>query len=137
MASFGTEVLFVPYHGDSKSYKPSGSTSQHKHAAKEYHRKAKLKKLLDKAIDASPTSTRSPSTTSDEDAVQIQKTHGFGPLPSEQFALALSSASSFRAPSPDSMFGNIRAQPLSCGPIRNLTAHVHEMLDYGTFKTEK
>jgi hypothetical protein len=49
MACEGTNVFFIPYRPQSKSKKPSADhapgISQQKHAAREYHRKAKLDRL--------------------------------------------------------------------------------------------
>ncbi|KIW94709.1 uncharacterized protein Z519_04686 [Cladophialophora bantiana CBS 173.52] len=48
MAAGGTNVFFVPYRPHSKSKKPpsdASAISQQKHAAREYHRKAKLERL--------------------------------------------------------------------------------------------
>jgi hypothetical protein len=139
MASFNTQVLFIPYRGNSvgKKDKDSGPISQQKHAAREYHRKAKLKKQSQRANQNKSLDNGHGETSNDDGqilgsssqrSVSPGSTEGSSHISSH--IELLNSGQCSRTPSPMSRLGAGRVDPFDTKPVKDLTPHVHHMVDY-------
>jgi hypothetical protein len=127
-----TQVLFVPYRGVSpgKAKSDAGSISQQKHAAREYHRKAKLKRLVqqtqtrcsdsDATSDAPDCLDEAGQHTESRDRKSRQRRR----RPSPQ------SSTASNTPSPQSLLSAGRTDPFDSAPVKDLSPHVHQMIDY-------
>jgi hypothetical protein len=125
-----TEVLFVPYRG-AKDKKSAGEISQQKHAAREYHRKAKLKRQAQKS-KTSPDAIRSKNTSSESLALSSRADSSLSSTSrSVSPATNISASPERRNPSPVSVLGAGRVDPFDSQPVKDLTPCVHEMVDYG------
>ena len=132
MSAHCTQILFVPYRGAKDSKRSDGQISQQKHAAREYHRKAKLRRQAQRSRDRSPDNKRSKSdaseTSSIPSATESLRTSSSRSV-SPTAIISISSAS--RKPSPVSVLGAGRIDPFDSQPVKDLTPCVHEMVDYG------
>lgn len=138
MASFNTQVLFIPYRGNSagKKDKDVGAISQQKHAAREYHRKAKLKKQSQRAKDKNAhDADRKDSGGSISDDGQIpgsSSDRSVSPSTekSSHIECPILALQCSRTPSPVTLLGAARTDPFDTRPVKDLTPYVHHMVDY-------
>jgi hypothetical protein len=125
MASGDTQVLFVPYRGSAPDKKPPGGISQQKHAAREYHRKAKLKRQTSNQNSQSPEPRSTPPSAAPK---TICRSTSRSSTSSHENVELIS-----RGPSPVSLLGAGRIDPFDSQPVKDLVPHAHEMVDYGDF----
>lgn len=133
MASFDTQVLFIPYRGKTKAKKDVGAISQQKHAAREYHRKAKLRKQSQQSSDRPPNINRTDSYSDDgSNLTALSRSASPDDALSNvtSSSTAISEYSCTRTPSPVSQLGAGRIDPFDSAPVKDLTPHVHHMIDY-------
>ncbi|ETN38187.1 uncharacterized protein HMPREF1541_06218 [Cyphellophora europaea CBS 101466] len=121
-----TQVLFVPYRGGKPTKKSAGQISQQKHAAREYHRKAKLKRQSQKPKQPPPDTRRSESVTSDSHTTASKDDASA----SSSTELSCSLSPSTRNSSPVSVLGAGRVDPFDSRPVKDLTPYAHQMADY-------
>lgn len=126
--SAGIRVLFVPYNPQSSTEpnpEDKPEISKQKHAAREYHRKAKLSRRT-KALGASASSTsRNPplSTQHRDAAMNAQPLTQARNLPSRNNPRAI------RSSPMDVGVGSL--DPFNVCVRGNVPSYVHEMLDHG------
>jgi hypothetical protein len=136
MSAHRTQVLFVPYRGAKDNKEKNGEISQQKHAAREYHRKAKLKRQALKSKDRSRDTIRSKSDASETKSVASASDSSLTLSSRSVSPTTISSTSpARREPSPVSVLGAGRVDPFDSQPVKDLTPCVHEMVDYGTLST--
>ncbi|RMZ91674.1 hypothetical protein DV736_g1092, partial [Chaetothyriales sp. CBS 134916] len=113
-----TRVLFVRYQpGRPSSHSSNGEISQQKHAAREYHRKAKEKRR---------SARQAEDTANDEALAQA------GPLMGSTHKVMLPRSKSTQAlvPSPARGLGGGSVDPFNSYTVKDLSPHAHRMLDY-------
>ena len=132
MTSFGTQVLFIPYGAKASGKKDPGTISQQKHAAREYHRKAKLKRLSQRDGEKPANLVRKDSSSDDGQSIASSSRSGT-PLNDRSSSLGYSSQQQLshrRLPSPNTVLGAARTDPFDSKPVKDLSPHVHYMIDY-------
>lgn len=134
MSDLTTQVLFVPYSGGQGTKKSTGEISQQKHAAREYHRKAKLKRQAQRSRHRSADTAGSNSDSAESRSL-ASKDHASFTLASRSVSPSrLNSVSPGpRNTSPVSLLGAGRIDPFDSQPVKDLTPCVHQMIDYGSY----
>ena len=130
-SSKDTRVLFVQYRPGAASHKSNddGEISQQKHAAREYHRKAKQRRQTLKQMNGHPNDSTSQTSESPEivpvrpakvSTVQKRRTTEY-PTRDRSISLPLS---------PRNLLGAGRIDPMNSLPISDMSPYAQEMLDY-------
>ncbi|RMZ77112.1 hypothetical protein DV737_g4534, partial [Chaetothyriales sp. CBS 132003] len=113
-----TRVLFVRYQpGRSSSPSSNGEMSQQRHAAREYHRKAKERRRSTRKVE---------DATNDEALAQADPLVGS----IRKAVLPLSKSNQALGPFPARALGGGRVDPFNSYTVKDLSPHAHQMLDY-------
>ncbi|RMD44308.1 hypothetical protein DV735_g910, partial [Chaetothyriales sp. CBS 134920] len=122
-----TRVLFVRYEpGRSSSHSTNGEISQQRHAAREYHRKAKAKRQSTRPVVNAAIATKAAKAANDGDPGQA----GPPARPTHKAILPRSARSQAPVLPLKREPGGSSADPFNCYTVKDLTPHAHQMLDY-------
>ena len=133
-----TRVLFVPYRPGTttRKYHDAGEISQQKHAAREYHRKAKQRRQTLKDTSSSSYASYNGSISSTSESPEFRSVQTARPSTywrSESTVSSTRDRSVSLPMSPRNILGAGRIDPMNSLPLSDMSPYAQEMLDFCRF----
>lgn len=134
-SSKDTRVLFVQYRPGAVSHRShdDGEISQQKHAAREYHRKAKQRRQTLKQMNGHTSNGTTPSTSSTSESPEVVSARTATPstVQTRQSSMSSIRDRSVSLPeSPRNLLGAGRIDPMNSLPVSDMSPYAKEMLDF-------
>ncbi len=126
-------VLFVQYRPGATSHQSrDGDISQQKHAAREYHRKAKQRRQPHKQMtghNANSTTLSTSSTSRSPEMTSVRVADPSTQMRHEPPICSIRGRAGLLPESPRNLLGARRVDPMNSLPISDMSSYAQEMLD--------